>query len=378
MQNLYSWMQRLDQLVERGTGTISYVHHRILLPGSTPLKAEGLFRFEPVGPVNQLGSTPGFLASVGWIEDGDHQVTTPSFGDISRELAAVLTLITGRRIEAFNEQPISMQDRPNRITYLPVGDLPDRSLIGPIEPSLAVDDEIRDFLGKARSLQQTEYAAISSAVDLHYGACLLFGRDLTAAYTLLVAGVETLSQCFYDASTSWDDWDQAPRWEKFIRVHGLNESQAKSLKYKLLDGAHIRLKAKFTDYASTRVEEKFFDETWTDYVPSISMPDGIATGGQWAEAKKIRYFLPDTRETLRASLRKTYDARSGFVHQGKKATTLTQEAVGLIGRTSPSKPLPFALLRAVLAHLIRLEVRDRATSSHTPAVSYTFNHSAST
>ncbi|MER7635992.1 MULTISPECIES: hypothetical protein [Streptomyces rochei group] len=371
-------MQRLDQLVDRGKGTLSYVHHRILLPGSTPLRAEGLFRFEPVGPVDQLGSTPGFLASVGWIEDGDHQATTPSFGGMSRELAAVLTLITGRRIEAFHEQPISMEGRPNRITYLPVEALPDRSLIGPIKPTLSIDDEIREFLGKARSLQRNEYVAISAAVDLHYGACLLFGRDLTAAYTLLVAGLETLAQCFYDAPTSWEEWDQAPRWEKFIRVNNLNDSQARALRYKLLDGAHIRLKAKFVDYASTRVEERFFDETWRDYVPTISMPEGKVTGGQWGEAKKIRDFLPDTRDALRASLKKTYDARSGFVHQEKKATTLTQEAIGLIGRTSPSKPLPFALLRAVLGHLIRLEVRDKATSSDTPDVSYTFSHPAGT
>jgi hypothetical protein len=133
--------------------------------------------------------------------------------EVAIGFAAHLACLLDRRIEVPAEIDVAVEDRPGDRTAVPLGGLPDRSLLAPLthEPN-DVDPMVREHLARMAGLGSADADAVAAAIDLHYGACLLVTRDLATAYTLLVAGIETLAQQFGTPSREWSDWQESTRW----------------------------------------------------------------------------------------------------------------------------------------------------------------------
>jgi hypothetical protein len=172
-----------------------------------------------------------------------------------------------------------------------------------------------------------------------------------------VAGVETLSQAFGNPPTEWNDWHESTSWEKFITTQELSASQADALRRKLVKkGSHLRLQETFSHYASSRIPESFWEAEWDEYEYQYSMPAGVQESRHKIGRARMADLVPKDRELLKLSLKKTYNARSGYVHAGKHSIDL------LTAIAIPNKgvfedlPLPYLVLRRLLCSLIRSEL----------------------
>lgn len=284
--------------------------------------------------------------------------------DSPAQIAAGLTFVCDRRVEVLDEFPMNLEGTDQQ-TFIPMGVIADRRLVSPLQ----VDDPTEAFkqlCAQMASLNGSIEVAISTAIRLHYGAVLLFDRDLAAAYTLLVAGVETLSREFGSPPTDWAAWDGAAHWDKFIRKNGLSDAQGAALRADLMKDRQLRLKQTFVNYVVERLPEDFWSLTWQDYLYTVDIQTGHWSGDTWEGTIEMRNLLPEDNETLIGCLRKTYDARSSFVHAGQRIITVIDQIRSLIKPTSPDQPLSFAALRSILTTLIQVELGRHSTEYELP------------
>ena len=110
--------------------------------------------------------------------------------------------------------------------------VPDRVLLAPVESNARkIDEQLTRHLSILTGLADEDASVLISALDMHYGACLLLDRDLaSAAYTLLVAGIEALSRRFGQPPGDWRDWDQADRWDRICESAGLRRDQSDAVR----------------------------------------------------------------------------------------------------------------------------------------------------
>lgn len=362
MQNLTEWMNRLDSAIAKKDIKFSESYRQVLIPGPNSVELEGLLRIEPTHKLHIPGSTYQYAHALAWLDVGGNAFA------LTDDLGAALTLATDRRIEVIPAEPLSMEGDAARKIFLGTSEIADRRLMGPLEEGFDLDVEFRNLLGGIRSLKDREAVVINSAMRLHYGACLLFSTDMAAAYTLIVAGIETLAGEFHSFDPSWEVWDQAPSWDKFIRVHGLTGDQAVALRSKLLEkNTYMRLGERFADYAIAELSDEFFDLRLSTWVPSIDWAQGIISGGSWHPGPRIGDLNSNINE-LKKALKKSYAARSGFVHAGNRGVDSIGHAVGAYVGYKASAPVPFAILRSLLRYLILAEIEKRCTSRDTPPV----------
>jgi hypothetical protein len=126
---------------------------------------------------------------------------------------------------------------------------------------------------------------------------------------------------------SWDQWDQSPRFDAAFDTAGLNDEQRASMRQALLHERHLGLRQRFASYVCDRLPASWWTITVQDYLPSLELqPDGSAkfTGQTPGETWSIDRFVPQDNALLRRRLLATYDARSSYVHVGRRA--------GFIGR----------------------------------------------
>lgn len=333
------------------------VHRRILLPGRKGFRVEGIVRIDPVQRVDGPGGMPQIMSTIGWISSQSFSENFEKTRKLTTALGGLISLTLDRRIEIPNEIPISMEDNPQRLTFLPTDFAFDRSIFEDVIPC-DLDGRLRETLLCLFALTDRQQEAIISAIELHYAACQLLAFDLRSAYTLLVAGIETLSQTFGNPPTDWSDWHEATSWERFIKVQNLSESQAAALRAKLVKkGSHLRLQETFSSYASTRVPDTFWDEEWDEHAYQYDMPRGCLTDTyEVIDHIKISNIVPHDRGALKSALRQSYNARSGYVHAGKHSIDLYAALAFPRGDDFPNKPLPFLVLRGILCLLIQTEL----------------------
>ena len=216
------------------------------------------------------------------------------------------------------------------------------------------------------SLDGDVESAITTAIHLHYGAVLLFDRDLAAAYTLLIAGLETLSRQFGKPPTAWADWDKSPVWDKFITRQKLTPEQAGALRTELLRDRQIRLKQTFVNYVADRLPGDFWEMPWQDYMYMIDAGQGTWGEGSWQEERIVADYLPRDREVLKKALKASYDARSSFVHSGQRIVNKYGQLRSLAYLNDGDQPLGFAVLRSILTAIIFLELEQNAVPYELP------------
>jgi len=288
------------------------------------------------------------------------------FDDFPAHLGAGLTFVCDRRVEVLDEMPLTLEGTIRR-TFIPTGDVADRRLVSPLktaDPAQA----FKELAGQLASLEAKAEAAIATAIHLHYGAVLLFDRDLAAAYTLIVAAIETLSQEFGEPPSDWAAWEKADSWEKFIGRNNLSTEQGEALRAELMKDRHLRLKQTFVNYVTTRLPSEFWSTEWEPYLYTVDATAGVWREGAWHEPKEMRSFLPEDRDRLARCLRKSYDARSSFVHTGKRVVNVSAQLRDLIMPASGDHPLAFAVLRSILTTLVSVELKRNASHFEVPDI----------
>jgi len=127
----------------------------------------------------------------------------------------------------------------------------------------------------------------------------------------------------------------------------------------------LQLKATFREYASNRVPDTFWDKTYDEWMYAIDITTGLPRDPPHCEGVRIRDILQKDRSGLARALGKSYDLRSRFVHQG--------HWLGLPDLVLPhgavvawDSPLPFNVLRLLLAELVRAEFAARSSPADLP------------
>jgi hypothetical protein len=94
--------------------------------------------------------------------------------------------------------------------------------------------------------------------------------------------------------------------------------------------------------------------------------------GQWeAGQPRAREFAGDRRELKRA-LKRSYQARSRFIHAGERSVPFSDDLMSRIAGHGDDR-LTFAALRGALRQLILIELEERASNDQLPPVEWRFD-----
>lgn len=127
----------------------------------------------------------------------------------------------------------------------------------------------------------------------------------------------------------------------------------------------LRLGATFRGYASARLSDDFWSKPLEQWIYGINANDGYWLPPVKLQSRSISDVLPKDRPGLRRSLGRSYALRSSVVHEADWVELMT-----LASPPAPpldlSRPLPFPILREILAELIWLELSSRSTPCQLP------------
>lgn len=373
MKEFYAWAARMADVqppTDAGQNLpIEERLRRVVAP--TPLNLDrSVVRVVPTEQaVHLLGTTPQSLSVLMW---PDLAKATDMAHDqfLATQLGALMTFALNRRVQvASTETPISMAGSPVR-NFIP-GQANDRELVGPLpdEPKSAFEDTVRGVLG----LSERDRGPIGAAIDLHYASTLLLDTDLNAAYALAVAGIETLSRHYNDVQFGWDDWDEAPHLDSVFAKLGMSEDQADRLREELLKGRHLKLRQTFATYVAESLPDSFWELEMQDYLPTYKVaPDDstVFTGLEAAERLRLDRFVPRDRGACRKRLLATYDARSSYVHTGRRGVSETQTMATLAGAPGDEarRPLEYLAVRRILRTMTQHEIARRSEDVPLPGL----------
>lgn len=242
--------------------------------------------------------------------------TTPH--RITNEFVAFLSLVTRRRI--FPHKLVRIRDLPiheNAHIY------PKGSFQLPQKMKEIDSDDFYDLLNKLSKLGSNIGTSFILAMNLYHTAIHLFYTTPESSYLLLIIAIETISSAIYK--------DYVPEKNKYIddRWGGLSnilqnlsdEQQNEIIRILITNEKFISRKFKkfFIDY----LPEDFWDETNDDAKP-VSLYGMIVAGenGRGKEIikepdQKLQPYERITKENLKSTLSKIYNARSNLVHDGK-------------------------------------------------------------
>jgi hypothetical protein len=361
MQTTIAWLDRL-----RGASSdIQATYHRVVVPGFTPLEMnECIIAAQGIGPMPSIlsRSSPEVLSQLRLPEIPSQSAGGLTNRQLIAELSAILSIALDRRIEILQETSIDVAPL-RKIIFLPYNQAIDRTILAPLPGGECA--RVQTLLASIAGLGEMDAETIGAAATLLHGALLLFDRDLGAAYTLLVGGIEVLSRAYGDPPSAWSEWDQAADWDRFIVESALNDVQAASLRTQLMHDRHLRLKATFRSYASQTLPDSFWEKSWPEWMWGVNANRAEWTEGTQIGARLVADFLPRDRELIARALGRSYDVRSGVVHKGKWIRPM-ELILPPAGYVEGNAPLPFAVLRSMLSELIKAEIEARSTGIELP------------
>lgn len=262
------------------------------------------------------------------------------------------------------------QEGASEVAFMGYEGIFDSRIQGPFEGSLTTPLTV--FLSKLESLSDEHIATLGAALNLHYAATLLFDRDLSAAYVLLVSGIEMLSRAYGLPPERWEEWDQSQDWDAWMDETGIAGAQREALIRRLLKDKQLRLAETFSTYASTRLRPSFWDVDLDGWIYGINLPGGTHAAPHKASSRKIGECIDNDPILLKKALKKSYEARSGFVHSGNPVAFLTSLLFSG-NKVQPDAPLPFAILRSILVELIEAKLEETALPSNLLDVKIVFS-----
>lgn len=363
MESLVSWLHRLANITP-DTGPEVYFY-RVLVPGFEPLDvADWLLSVDPQGSLspNIHTSGPESLSTIRLPDIPGKEVNLHERHKLGADLASLFSLALNVRVTIPHALDINLPQL-NKLVFQPFSQIIDRGLLGPVpsEPK----QRIETYLSNVAGLSEEDLGTISAASSAYHASLLLFDREARVAYTLLVAGIEILSRKYGAPPTDWTDWEESGSWDSFIGTQKLTSSQATAIRERLMKDKNLRLSATFCNYAAYRLNDDFWEKPWEEWIYGINANEETWLPAQPLEARIISDILPQNRVGLKKALGKSYNLRSTIVHTGNWVELLSLSPPP-VPALDLNKPLPFAILRAILAELIWMEIKTHTKPSYLP------------
>lgn len=296
MREIGKWLSRIADGIAFKTNQF-----RLLVPGNTRLSVDNWWvAVDARGPA---------LASHSWgvpqasstlhILDTQENRSLAEQQRLAAELAAMFSLALGRRVDVPLEVAISLPPG-NRVLFAPYGQVPDRSVVGPIPEGSA--ELICDITKKVRRLPEKHQEILGDANGLLDATLLLFDREVRAAYTLLIAGIEVLSRAYGNPPTDWHEWHDSAVWDDMFVSEELTAKQKEAVRQRLMKNQHLRLKATFRSYASRTVSESLWDQSLDEWIYEVDASSGAMREPRFLAGPKIGEILPSDRSMLSVAL----------------------------------------------------------------------------
>lgn len=364
MQMLVTWIR--DPATATGN-ELSWNIRRVLFPG-TPYEIDNaLIRLEPLAQAApHPGSYPQGISLLRWLDRRDPSF--PRTQRISEGFCAVLSHVSGARIELADEIPLRLEGAETT-TFAPFGGAPDPSLYGPAPDDLKA--RFDDAISLLASLENGDLAVIGAAMELHYASALLFEKHLSSAYLLLVSALEILSRRYGQPPTDFEKWDQHEGWSRVFGQVDLSEVQRTLIIDELMKDKQLRLGQTFVEYGSSRVPESFWDEEIIDWTFPIHAQQGRHLVREPERRYTIADVLPKDRSMLKRALSRTYAARSGYVHAGRRGIDFVADISAAAREPGDDKPLPFKVLRHLVREIVHIELTEHGRPIQLPDIRLT-------
>ena len=362
---LKAWV---DDLRLRGEDLpIHRVAQRVIHPGLAPLAGDGFVAAQPVRQIDLPGSWPHSLAVLHWFERGK-QGDPLGVEDQDSALGALFTLVTDRRCQVVPEVFAQVEGASQGIA-IPIYGQIDPALGSPMPSWDVLNEEFRTSLARIASLDDEDAWTVSAAMHMHYCAALLAAGDLTGAYALVVGGLEVLAQAYGSPPSDWAEWDRAASWDTFMAEQQLTEEQSAALRARLMDDVPMRLAETFATYVSERLPATFWEEPVSVYSWGVDGLTGDPLEGAWKTGpERAAAFAGDRRE-LKKALKRSYEARSRFIHAGERGVPFPDELLSRIPDWGDDR-LSFAALRSALRRLILIELESRSSNDPLPPLEF--------
>ena len=373
MKTLVTWLRRLADITPESGPAVHLF--RLLVPGFEPLDvADWFLSVDPQGPLpsDVRASGPESLSLIRLPDLPGRETNIHERHRLGADLACLFSLALNVRVLIPHAISINIP-KLNKQLFQPFSHIIDRSILGPVpkEPKRRLETYLNSIAG----LAQDDLATIGAASSSYHAALLLFDREARAAYTLLVAGIEVLSRKYGAPPTDWGEWEESNSWDTFITDQKLTSSQAGAIRARLMRDKQLRLGATFRNYAASRLSDAFWEKPWEEWIYGINANDGTWLPANPLAARTISDILPKDRIGLQKALGKSYGLRSSIVHEGDWVELLSL-APPPVPALDLSRPLPFAILRAILAELIWLEISSRSKPCQLPDFQLLrYNHS---
>ena len=285
-------------------------------------------------------------------------LTAPLFGEA---LAPVLSFSLRRRVkahrwayDAMNPPKKLSEDVSIRLPSVSVG--PEMSLQQPLskeEQTRRLETFVKIYK-KLMKMNEKEYLATLRAFRLYQLSLLNYREDIGLAYTLLVAAIESVANCFLDLKFTFDDLHDAEEWNELFNRLKIPEPCVNEIKNKLLKRTQF-LGVKFRKF----IEKYLPDSFWSSPDSRAIELDELTKEHFGAEFRKQRnhfelywwLYTPErkvTKNELDSVLKAIYHLRSQFAHRGK----------------SP----PFEVVDAFETAEIKVEIDDRGYIKYRRAI----------
>ena len=364
MEELTAW---LDRMRSQPPENLARFLFRLFVPGHQLMNYDKWLmtteqpKAVPSGFRGGYPETAGLLAL---LDEKDEHRRVQVHQRLVSDLATVMSLAFTRRIDIPYELALTVEGQES-VSFLPLGHVADRVITGP----LPADSKSRliAVLEAVAGLPPEDLPTISTAASMFHGALMLHASDIRAAYTLLVSGMEILSRRYGSPPEDWSGLDGSDSWDALFTKQLLSDTQAATIRSQLLLDKQLRLKATFRSYVSQRLPDSFWDHEWSEWHYSIRLPEGIWGEPQEGGKFKVRDFLPVHRDQLAQALGKSYDLRSSFVHSGLWFGPL-ELSFNPADQLDMKRPLPFAVLRAILGELLFAELDIGGSNAELPKV----------
>jgi len=139
---------------------------------------------------------------------------------------------------------------------------PSSQLRRTFDPNVLVpDDALEDaaaFSTRLLALRRPEYERAIRAIRRVVDATLLVADDVTLAYTLFVAALESLAADTVAAPTTWDRFDGRKRALIDAAVKGLDDEQAQRVRAAVLQADALGLARRFQAFALDHLDRSYF------------------------------------------------------------------------------------------------------------------------
>lgn len=160
-----------------------------------------------------------------------------------------------------------------------------------IEPQDGDGARLQKFICDLVGLERQTYKAVMRAIRRYVNGLHRIADDLDLAYTLLVASIESLAQCFDAFTPTWEDFAEDKRGALDKVLSGATEDVAADVRNVLLAHEHVALGRRYREFALEHLRPSFFRE------------DAVG------ESSPVR------RNDLPGVLERAYGFRSKYVHK---------------------------------------------------------------